>query len=82
MKCLIFTQNEYETLLGLQEGQHKLAPVALSNGSYFLMEDVLTEMPDGIYKNRLTDVTYQVAEFDDIKDYLLSMNTDGQISDV
>ena len=35
MKCLIFTQTQYNNLLELQEGQHQLAPVALTNGKYF-----------------------------------------------
>lgn len=82
MKCLIFTQSEYETVLSRQSGQHRLAPIALSNGKYFLMEDVLTEIPDGIYKDRLSGITYEVVEFDDIKDFVVPINTDNQMSEV
>ena len=70
MKCLIFTQTEHNKLLELQEGQHQLAPVALTNGEYFLMEDVLTEMPDGIYKDKITDISYTLVDFDSIKDLM------------
>jgi len=73
MKCLIFTQTQYNKLLALQEGQHQLAPVALTNGKYFLMEDVLTEMPNGIYKDKIKDISYTLVDFDSIKD-LISVN--------
>jgi hypothetical protein len=52
MNVLIFTQEEYNKVIAIQEGQHRIAPVALTNGTYFVMEDVLTEMPEGIYKDR------------------------------
>ena len=71
MKCLIFTQTEHNKLLEIQEGQHQLAPVALTNGEYFLMEDVLTEMPDGIYKDKMKDIFYTLVDFDSIKDLIL-----------
>jgi hypothetical protein len=70
MKCLIFTQTQYDKLLALQEGQHQLAPVALTDGKYFLMEDILTEMPDGIYKNKIKDISYTLVEFDTITDLM------------
>lgn len=70
MKCLIFTLAEYNNLLDLQEGQHQLAPVALTNGEYFLMEDVLTELPDGIYKDKIKDIAYNLVEFDTIEDLI------------
>jgi hypothetical protein len=70
MKCLIFTQSQYDNLLALQEGQHQLAPVALTNGTYFVMEDVLTEMPEGIYKDKLKNVNYTVQSFESIQDLL------------
>jgi len=72
MKCLIFTQTQYNKLLALQEGQHQLAPVALTNGKYFLMEDVLTEMPNGIYKDKIKDISYTLVDFDSIKDLILT----------
>ena len=71
MKCLIFTQTEHNKLLELQEGQHQLAPVALTNGKYFLMEDILTEIPDGIYKDKIKDISYTLVDFDSIKDLIL-----------
>jgi hypothetical protein len=59
MNVLIFTQQEYNKAIAIQEVQHRIAPVALTNGTYFVMEDVLTEMPEGIYKNKLKDVNYE-----------------------
>lgn len=70
MNVLIFTQKEYNKLIAIQEGQHRIAPVALTNGTYFVMEDVLTEIPDGIYKDKLKDVNYTVQSFESIQDLL------------
>jgi len=70
MNALIFTQKEYNKLIAIQEGQHRIAPVALTNGTYFVMEDVLTELPDGIYKDKLKDVNYTVQSFESIQDLL------------
>jgi hypothetical protein len=62
MNVLIFTQEEYNKLIAKQSGQHRIAPVALTNGTYFVMEDVLTEMPEGIYKDKLEDVSYTIQD--------------------
>lgn len=70
MNVLIFTQKEYNKLIAIQEGQHRIAPVALTNGTYFVMEDVLTEIPDGIYKDKLKDVNYTTQSFESIQDLL------------
>jgi hypothetical protein len=70
MNVLIFTQEEYNKIITIQEGQHRIAPVALTNGTYFVMEDVLTEIPDGIYKDKLKDVNYTVQFFESIQDLL------------
>jgi hypothetical protein len=70
MNVLIFTQQEYNKVIAIQEGQHRIAPVALTNGTYFVMEDVLTEMPEGIYKDKLKDVNYTVQSFESIQDLL------------
>jgi hypothetical protein len=70
MNVLIFTQQEYNKAIAIQEGQHRIAPVALTNGTYFVMEDVLTEMPEGIYKDKLKDVNYTVQSFESIQDLL------------
>jgi deoxyhypusine synthase len=70
MNVLIFTQEEYDKVIVIQEGQHRIGPVALTNGTYFVMEDVLTEMTDGIYKDKLKDVNYTIQSFDSIQDLL------------
>jgi hypothetical protein len=44
MNVLIFTQEEYDKVIAIQEGQHRIAPVALTNGTYFVMEDVLIKL--------------------------------------
>jgi hypothetical protein len=70
MNVIIFTQQEYIKAIAIQEGQHRIAPVALTNGTYFVMEDVLTEIPEGIYKDKLKDVNYTVQSFESIQDLL------------
>jgi len=67
MNVLIFTQEEYNKLIAKQSGQHRIGPVPLTNGTYFVMEDVLTEIPDGIYKDKLMEVTYTIVPFEDIQ---------------
>jgi hypothetical protein len=34
------------------------------------MEDVLTEMPEGIYKDKLKNINYTVQSFESIQDLL------------
>jgi hypothetical protein len=70
MNVLIFTQEEYNKVTAIQEGQHRIAPVALTNGTYFVMEDVLTEMPEGIFAKKLDDILYSVTPFDNIKEFI------------
>jgi hypothetical protein len=67
MNVLIFTQEEYNKLIAKQSGQHRIGPVPLTDGTYFVMEDVLTEIPDGIYKDKLMEVTYTIVPFADIQ---------------
>jgi hypothetical protein len=43
MNVLILTAETAEALIAKQDGQHRLAPVALTDGRYFLMADVLDE---------------------------------------
>jgi hypothetical protein len=41
MNVLIFTQKEYNKVIAIQEGQHRITPVDLTNSTYFVMEYVL-----------------------------------------
>jgi hypothetical protein len=67
MNALIFTQEQYNRVIAIQSGQHRIGPVPLTDGTYFVMEDVLTEIPDGIYKDKLMEVTYTIVPFEDIQ---------------
>ena len=66
MNVLIFTDADAQTLIANQSGQHRLAPVQLTDGRWFLMEDILTEMPEGIFRDKLT-VPYTVEPFESIQ---------------
>jgi hypothetical protein len=65
VNALIFTDADAQLLIAAQTGQHRLAPVRLTDGRWFLMADVLTEMPDGIYDGKI-QVPYTVVPFADI----------------
>jgi len=66
MNALIFTDDDAQELIAYQEGQHRLAPVQLTDGRWFLMEDILTEIPKGLFQDRL-NVTYSVEPFKNIQ---------------
>ncbi len=38
MNALIFTKDDAQALIAYQEGQHRLAPVQLTDGRWFLMK--------------------------------------------
>jgi hypothetical protein len=65
MNTLIFADADAQRLIAAQIGQHRLGPVQLTDGRWFLMADVLTEMPDGIFAGGIT-VPYTVEPFEDI----------------
>jgi len=68
MNVLIFTNEDAQTLIANQTGQHRLAPVQLTDGRWFLMEDVLTEIP-GLFQDKL-NVKYLVEPFENIQSLL------------
>lgn len=70
MNVLIFTDTDAQKLVAHQSGQHRLAPIQLTDGRWFLMEDILTEMPEGIYKDKLKDINYTLQSFEDIQDLM------------
>lgn len=69
MNVLIFTDADAQTLIEYQSGQHRLAPVQLTDGRWFLMEDVLTEIPEGLFQDKL-NVSYLVEPFENIQSLL------------
>jgi NADH pyrophosphatase NudC (nudix superfamily) len=75
MNALIFTSTDAQTLIAYQSGQHRLAPVELTDGRWFLMEDILTEIPEGLFHDKL-NVTYTTVPFADIAS--LIPTTEGQ----
>jgi len=66
MNALIFTNTDAQTLIAYQSGQHRLAPVALTDGRWFLMEDILTEIPEGLFQDKL-NVSYEIEPFESIR---------------
>jgi hypothetical protein len=66
MNALIFTDSDAQTLIANQSGQHRLSPVQLTDGRWFLMEDILTEIPEGLFQNKL-NVIYSVQPFESIR---------------
>jgi len=66
MNALIFTNDDAQALIAYQEGQHRLAPVQLTDGRWFLTEDILTEIPEGLFQDKL-NVTYLVEPFESIR---------------
>ena len=69
MNVLIFTEADAQTLIAYQSGQHRLAPVQLTDGRWFLMEDILTEIPAGLFQDKL-NVSYSVEPFANIQPLL------------
>lgn len=70
MNVLIFTDADAQKLIEYQSGQHRLGPVKLTDGRWFLMEDILSEIPNGFFKDKL-NVSYTTDSFDNIKDLLV-----------
>jgi hypothetical protein len=67
MNVLLLTEAEALALIAKQSGQHRLAPVRLTDGNYFLSADVLTETQSGIYAGQLDGVSYVEIQFADIQ---------------
>ena len=67
MNVLVFESSVAETLVNNQSGQHRLGPVALTDGRYFLMSDVLSEEK---FSSQLADLEYAVLPFSEIEPLL------------
>jgi len=73
MNVLLLSEAEALALIAKQSGQHRLAPVRLTDGSYFLSADVLTETQSGLYAGQLDGVTYTEVQLQDIQ-HLIEVN--------
>jgi NADH pyrophosphatase NudC (nudix superfamily) len=69
VNVLLFTNTDAQKLIADQNGQHRLAPVELTDGRWFLMEDILTEIPAGLFRDKL-NVSYSVEPFANIQPLL------------
>jgi len=67
MNALILTAETAETLIAKQDGQHRLGPVQLTDGRWFLMEDVLEEPH---FAEMLVNMTYDIVPFNEIQPQL------------
>ena len=68
MNILIFSGEIAAALIAKQTGQHRLGPVALTDGRYFLSADVLTE--DKLFAERLVGVNYQKTTLHAVQHFL------------
>jgi hypothetical protein len=64
MNVLILTAETAEAIIASQTGQHRLGPVALTDGRFFLSADVLEEE---LFASRMVGVEYQEAALDDVR---------------
>ena len=64
MDILILSGATATALIAQQTGQHRLGPVALTDGRYFLSADVLIE--NALYADRMAGVDYEETTLEDI----------------
>jgi hypothetical protein len=69
MMVLVFTDTNAKQLIADQLGQHRISPVQLTDGRWFVSSDILTEVENGLFKDKLT-VLYETLSFDEIKDFI------------
>lgn len=67
MNILIISAQSAQAITAKQDGQHRLAPVPLTDGRYILSADVLTEPR---FAAHLEGVDYDTATLDDVRDFL------------
>lgn len=67
MNVLILSADDASAITAAQTGQHRLAPVPLTDGRYFLSADVLTEPR---FAAHLDGVDYDTATLDDVRELL------------
>ena len=67
MNVLILSADDASAIIAAQTGQHRLAPVPLTDGRFFLSADVLTEPR---FAAHLESVDYDTATLDDVQHLL------------
>ena len=68
MDILILSGETATALIATQTGQHRLGPVPLTDGRYFLSADVLVE--SNLFADRMIGVEYEEATLDDVQHLL------------
>ena len=68
MDILILSGATATALIATQTGQHRLGPVPLTDGRYFLSADVLVE--SNLFADRMIGVEYEEATFEDVQHLL------------
>jgi hypothetical protein len=68
MNILILSNATAQALIATQTGQHRLGPVALADGRYFLSADVLVE--EDLFANQMVGVEYEEATLEDVQHLL------------
>ena len=68
MNILILSGATATALIAAQTGQHRLGPVPLTDGRYFLSADVLIE--NELFADRMAGVDYEKATLDDVQHLL------------
>jgi hypothetical protein len=68
MNILILSSATATALIAQQTGQHRLGPVALTDGRYFLSADVLLESE--LFADRMVGVEYEESTLADIQHLL------------
>lgn len=73
MNILILSNEVAQALVAAQAGQHRLGPVALADGRFFLSADALTEPR---FASRLESVEYEETTLDAVQ-HLLPVIDEG-----
>jgi hypothetical protein len=68
MHILILSNATAQALIATQTGQHRLGPVPLTDGRYFLSADVLIE--DDLFGSRMAGVDYEETTLEDVQHLL------------
>jgi hypothetical protein len=63
---LVFTHEEKEKLIAMQNGIHRLSPALLTDGRSFLSSNILEHTESGIYAGKLDGVNYNILPFAEI----------------
>ena len=67
MNVLVLSADDASAIIAAQTGQHRLAPVPLTDGRFFLSADVLSEPR---FAAHLESVDYDTATLDDVRRWL------------